>query len=285
MSNNNAAFQVPIENLNVVVVEQSKPMQTIMRSVLTSIKVSRVRIFDSVNDALRSMHSERPHVVLTDLAMQPTSGVDLIRLMRRPDMDPLCYVPVIVVTAQASRSMLMQAVEVGAHHVLAKPVSPMIILKTLKWLGRDARVIAEEGGRYIITGHEEIVSSLADAQVATGDGGSGDDGLKFSRRPSQDGASSDSGLKFTRTEAGESSDDGLKFSRQETESSDEGLKFHRDGSGQDDADAPSSVTPMPDQPENGDAAANAAPNTDGEATPNPDHERPRPRRAFAPIAK
>ncbi|MEM1366229.1 MAG: response regulator, partial [Pseudomonadota bacterium] len=134
MSNNNAAFQVPIENLNVVVVEQSKPMQTIMRSVLTSIKVSRVRIFDSVNDALRSMHSERPHVVLTDLAMHPTSGVDLIRLMRRPDMDPLCYVPVIVVTAQASRAMLMQAVEVGAHHVLAKPVSPMIILKTLKWL-------------------------------------------------------------------------------------------------------------------------------------------------------
>ncbi|MEO0637879.1 MAG: response regulator [Pseudomonadota bacterium] len=279
MSKNNATFQVPIENLNVVVVEQSKPMQTIMRSVLTSIKVSRVRIFDSVNDALRSMHSERPHVVLTDLAMQPTSGIDLIRLMRRPDMDPLCYVPVIVVTAQASRSMLMQAVEVGAHHVLAKPVSPMIILKTLKWLSRDARVIAEEGGRYIITGHEEIVSNLAETEVAMGGGGSGEDGLKFSRRESQKSGGSDSGLKFTRQESGEASDESLKFTRQDGAAGDDGLKFHRDETGQDE-EAPSSVTPIPQADglaqEDADEADKAA---------AAEEMRQRPRRAFAPISK
>ena len=275
-------------------------MQTIMRSVLSGIKVARVRIFDSVSEAIRSMHSERPHVVLTDLAMQPTSGVELIKLMRRPDMDPLCYVPIIVVTSQASRSMLVQSMEAGAHHVLAKPVSPSIILKTLRWVSRDSRVIAREGDRYIITGIEEVVSQIAGTQTsAAGGSNSGDDGLKFHRVANNGESGENGGLKFQREEAGDGSgDDGLKYQRVDTvEESDSGLKFSRDQAAQGDDDLKfrkeaevSSNTPMPERKPTPFAAARPKPDASKEAAPAKDKPEEdaapqRKRRAFAALAR
>jgi CheY-like chemotaxis protein len=283
MSGNNLAFGVPIHELDVVLVEPSKSMQTIMRSVLLAIKVSRVRIFDSANDALRSMHSKHPHVLLTDLQVGDVTGIDLIKLIRRPDLDPLCHVPVVVITGNASRATLSKAIEAGAHHIMAKPVSPSAIQKILTWLTQDNRMLEEIEGRMVIPGTDKILEAIAKANERSANQmvGSDDDGVNF-RRTEATGGAGDDGLKFKRNEAGEGSD-GLQFSRQAVGDTDDGLKFDREGQGDDKTKAPSSETPMPDK-SNEEASAGGNDDATGANSDAPDRPE-RKRRAFAQIAK
>ncbi|MES0809138.1 response regulator [Roseibium sp. SCPC15] len=168
-----AAFGLSMEDVDVVVVEDSKPMQTILRSILLSFKVARVRTFDSVDDALESSLAEPPNVILTDWRMEPTTGYQFLRLVRHRHMEPLCYVPIIFITAHGTRPLVDKALRAGAHHVLVKPVSPSTLHKRLSWLLTDDRPMTlEHSGFYNIYGigkamdeQAEKMQSLAGARL------------------------------------------------------------------------------------------------------------------------
>lgn len=158
-----AAYGLAMEDIDAVVVEDSKPMQTILRSILLSFKVSRVRVFDSVDDALEASLAEPPNVILTDWRMEPTSGYQFLRLVRHRHMEPLCYVPILFITAHGTRPLVDKALRAGAHHVLVKPVSPSTLCKRLQWLMADERpMILEHSGFYNIYGIQKTLDEQAE---------------------------------------------------------------------------------------------------------------------------
>lgn len=158
-----AAYGLAMEDIDAVVVEDSKPMQTILRSILLSFKVSRVRVFDSVDDALEASLAEPPNVILTDWRMEPTSGYQFLRLVRHRHMEPLCYVPILFITAHGTRPLVDKALRAGAHHVLVKPVSPSTLFKRLQWLMADERpMILEHSGFYNIYGIQKTLDEQAE---------------------------------------------------------------------------------------------------------------------------
>ncbi|WP_417683962.1 response regulator [Roseibium sp.] len=157
------AYGLGLEDLDVVIVEDSKPMQTIIRSILLSFKVSRVRAFDSADEALQSMLAEPPNVILTDWRMAPTSGYQLLRLVRHRHMEPLCYVPILFVTAHGTRPLVDKALRAGAHHILVKPVSPATLYNRLRWLVNDDRpLVLENSGFYNIHGIQRALDEQAE---------------------------------------------------------------------------------------------------------------------------
>lgn len=154
-----SAFGLPMEMLDIIVVEDSKPMQTIVRSILAAMNIGRVRMFDSAEDALQSMLSEPPNLIITDYRMSPMNGYQLLRSIRNRNMAPLCYVPVIMITAHGTRSVVEKAYRGGAHTVLVKPISPKVLHQRLEWVIRDARPFEyDETGHCVVDG----VSSLLD---------------------------------------------------------------------------------------------------------------------------
>lgn len=158
-----AAFGLEMEDIDAVVVEDSKPMQTILRSILLSFKVARVRVFDSVDDALEASFAEPPNVFLTDWRMEPTSGYQFLRLVRHRHMEPLCYVPILFITAHGTRPLVDKALRAGAHHVLVKPVSPSTLHKRLRWIMNDERpMVLEHSGFYNIHGIQKTMDDQAE---------------------------------------------------------------------------------------------------------------------------
>jgi len=158
-----AAFNLTIEDLDVVVVDDSKPMQTLIRSILLSFRVARVRVFDSVDEALQSMMAEPPNVILTDWRMAPTSGYQFLRLIRHRHMEPLCFVPLMFITAHGTRALVNKALRAGAHHLLVKPLSPSTLYSRLRWLVQDERqMILEHSGFYNVAGINETMNAQAE---------------------------------------------------------------------------------------------------------------------------
>ncbi|MEZ5841699.1 MAG: response regulator [Hyphomicrobiales bacterium] len=156
-----AAYGLSVESLDVIVIDDSRPMQTIFRSVLSAFGIGRLRVFDNAEDALEAMLAEPPTVIITDWKMRPISGYRLLRSIRHRNMAPLCYVPVIMVTAHGTRALVDKAFRAGAHQFMVKPVSPNMLQQRLAHLVRDDREFVLEGDSYIIEGMEDVLNTHA----------------------------------------------------------------------------------------------------------------------------
>ncbi|WP_320142023.1 response regulator [uncultured Cohaesibacter sp.] len=152
-----AAYGLSVESLDIVIVDDSKSVLTMIRSMISSMKVARVRSYDRGDVALHAIMHEPPNVIVTDLNMAPMSGMQLLSLIRNATMDPLCYIPVIVVTAHATEQRVAKLFETGAHHVLAKPMSSAAIQQRIASLCTDKRLMRLDGDRYVIDGMEEVL--------------------------------------------------------------------------------------------------------------------------------
>ena len=152
----NACYSMPIEFLDIVVIEDSKPMQMILRAMLAALQARRIRLYDSGQKALQAMVREPPNLIITDLRMPGMSGLALLRAIRSPKMDPLCFVPVIVVTAHATQGVVEEAMNAGAHLLLVKPVAPQSMLERINWIINDyRRFVIGPDGSYGIEGVTE----------------------------------------------------------------------------------------------------------------------------------
>ena len=88
----------------------------------------------SGEEALAATRAARYAVVLMDIRMAGLDGVATMKRLReeRPDM------PIFLMTAHASRDLIMDAENHGAVRVLPKPVEPAVLLQTLELTLRRA---------------------------------------------------------------------------------------------------------------------------------------------------
>ena len=153
------AFGLSVADLDVAIVENSRAMQTTLRSMLATFGVRRIRAYDTASEALTSMLADPPSVVITAWNLTPMNGEKLIRTMRDPEFPSLCHVPVIVATAHATLSVIDSAFSAGCNALLAKPLSPNVLLSRLEWLVRDSCEMVEEEGRIIVSGMGDVLES------------------------------------------------------------------------------------------------------------------------------
>lgn len=153
----NLAYGRTLESLDVVLIQDHRGSQAILRSMIAAFRVRRLRVYDRADDALKDMMIDPPSVVVTDWNMKPMSGFRFSRMIRNRSLEPLCFVPVIVVMANATMSMVDRAFSVGANAVLVKPVAPIVLQRRLEWTTRDDRGFELKGDSYVVAGIEKVL--------------------------------------------------------------------------------------------------------------------------------
>ncbi len=84
--------------------------------------------FTSADEALRAIHASEFDVVLTDLKMPGTTGLQLCEkvVANRPD------IPVVVMTAFGSLETAVSAIRVGAFDFVTKPIEMDLLAITME---------------------------------------------------------------------------------------------------------------------------------------------------------
>lgn len=166
------AYGLPLEELDIVAIDDSKAMQGIYRSIFSSFRTKRARVYGDPERAMNAMLLEPPNVLLLDWRMESTSGAKLLRTLRLKQMDPLCFLPVIVISAYGTQTVVELAYRLGANNFLLKPISPESLIKRLQWIASDSRDILLENDRYVIEGvdgqlaeHRHKAESLSRARA------------------------------------------------------------------------------------------------------------------------
>ncbi len=111
----------PAQVKRALVVDDSATTRSILCRMLQGMNVETVRQAGSAAEAYQDLHQERPDLVICDVEMPGTTGLMLLKAMRKTA--PFTRIPVIMMTARMDVSYLLTAKEAHADVFLLKPFS------------------------------------------------------------------------------------------------------------------------------------------------------------------
>ena len=100
------------------------------------------RGFEDGGSFLEALQTEKPELVLLDVMLPGTSGVELLKLMRQPGTSS--DIPVIMATAKGTEFDKIQSLDLGADDYLVKPFGMMEMVSRVKAVLRRYRPQREE---------------------------------------------------------------------------------------------------------------------------------------------
>ena len=125
--------------VNVAIVEDDEAVGKSLRSLLRSAG-HRVELFASAEEFFAAAASASSHVVITDIQLAGTSGIEVTRRLKGPGSK----VRVVVITASLDAKYRALAVEAGADAYFVKPLDSGVLLACVEsWSsgppGRESR--------------------------------------------------------------------------------------------------------------------------------------------------
>jgi len=118
-----------MQNPSVLIIED-EPGTVEMYRIVLEIEGYRVRVAYTISTAISALEEEIPDLVLLDVVMRDSSGLDLCRKIRE---DPkLAHIPVVIVSNLGSKEHIDAGMEAGADDYLSKPVSQNELLEAVR---------------------------------------------------------------------------------------------------------------------------------------------------------
>ena len=109
--------------MKALLVEQSKTMRSIQRSVLTQLEYDQIEEAFDGEDALRRLQDFSPDLVLVAWNMPNMNGLDFVREFRKTNRST----PVIMVTSESERTRVVEAIKAGVNDYVVKPFTPDLL--------------------------------------------------------------------------------------------------------------------------------------------------------------
>ena len=102
----------------------------------------------TMREAQSSVQSKVLNLLVVDSALADGEGYDFIHWLRRCEIEPNCFAPVILVTGHTRPSQIFKGRDAGASFVVRKPVPPLIMMQRIIWLLNDQRKFVCAPGYY-----------------------------------------------------------------------------------------------------------------------------------------
>jgi CheY-like chemotaxis protein len=112
-----------LQQLNVLVVDDSPFMRAIVRNLLSSIGVRDVAEAGDGIIALEKIRKHVPDVIILDWEMPVLNGPEMVRIVRSPGVFPTPDIPIIMLSAHGERRRILESIKLGVNEFLCKPVS------------------------------------------------------------------------------------------------------------------------------------------------------------------
>lgn len=106
-------------NMKILVVDDMVTMRRIVKNILKQLGFADVDEAENGQEALQKLRADTFGFVVSDWNMPVMTGIDLLRAIRADDK--LKAIPVLMVTAEAQQSNLVEAVQAGVSNYIVKP--------------------------------------------------------------------------------------------------------------------------------------------------------------------
>ena len=121
-----------LKNLTVLLVEDDNDSKKIMHDMLSD-NFEKVFTAQNGDEGLKKFKKYNPNMVITDVFMPISDGLDMTRYIKEISKDT----PVIVLSAHSEKETLLKAIDVGVDKYLIKPIMADDLLKTIENVAKN----------------------------------------------------------------------------------------------------------------------------------------------------
>lgn len=157
--------RVNLERSTLLLVDDNPQALDILGSIVHGLGVREQIKCATALDAVDVVKRRSVDLILIDCAMPEMDGYDFVRWLRRDGPEQVNYTPVIMLVGHAARSSVQKSRDCGASFVIAKPLTPMVLLQRIVWLSRDQREFVQSEA---YTGPDRRVRNLGPPMGAVG---------------------------------------------------------------------------------------------------------------------
>ena len=108
--------------MKVLVVDDFATMRKIIRNVLKQINLDSVLEAESGKHALNVLKTEEVDLIISDWIMPEMTGIEFLKACKEDDN--LKKIPFIMVTAEAQKANILEAIKSGVDNYIVKPFTP-----------------------------------------------------------------------------------------------------------------------------------------------------------------
>ena len=112
-------------NMKILVVDDMSTMRRIVKNIMKQLGFANVEEAENGQDALDKLRVESFGFVISDWNMPVMTGIDLLRAIRADEK--LKAIPVLMVTAEAQKENLIEAIQAGVSNYIVKPFTAEVL--------------------------------------------------------------------------------------------------------------------------------------------------------------
>ena len=112
-------------NMKILVVDDMSTMRRIVKNIMKQIGFANVEEAENGKDAFDKLKAESFGFVISDWNMPVMTGIELLRAIRADDK--LKALPVLMVTAEAQKENLVEAIQAGVSNYIVKPFTAEVL--------------------------------------------------------------------------------------------------------------------------------------------------------------
>jgi two-component system chemotaxis response regulator CheY len=106
-------------NMKILVVDDMSTMRRIVKNILKQLGFSNMEEAENGQEALQKLRAESFGFVVSDWNMPVMPGIEMLRAIRADEK--LKHIPVLMVTAEAQKENLIEAIQAGVNNYVVKP--------------------------------------------------------------------------------------------------------------------------------------------------------------------
>jgi two-component system, chemotaxis family, chemotaxis protein CheY len=134
--------------IKVLIVDDEHYTRKVIRTLLLAIGCTKIYEANDGQAGLDAIANIAPDIVLLDWEMPGMDGAEFVRRVRSPVSFPYPNVPLIMLSGHGERSRVMEAVRLGVHEFLLKPVSSGALRARIVSVLAKPRVMVRRGDYY-----------------------------------------------------------------------------------------------------------------------------------------
>lgn len=132
-----------LEKATILMLETNGMGMDILVQIVTGLGAKSLHRCQTVDDARDVIRRKTVDLVIADALTPSGEGYEFVSWLRREGGEPNCFAPVVVTAAHTPVSMVQNARDCGAHYIVKKPLTPVVMLERILWIARESRPFIE----------------------------------------------------------------------------------------------------------------------------------------------